>query len=273
MDPQPGPSQLLPACALHPSVVAEQACSRCGNFACRACLVIAPGGYPLCVTCDAREGAREVPWDQRQRLGTISAFARTCWAIVTHPVATLDRATPEGSVGSSIGFAVLADLTTGLTTGLLYAAVGMVAIGAAAFGADQSEKPFAPVAALGISLGMGIFFLTFILVFGLGAMLISSLLDHAVMRMMGAQTRSFQVTLRAHALSLAPCVAGLVPVCGLYVVPVWALVVRIFAYRGMHRISTGQAVAGALAVPGVLILLGGAAWFALFLMTLGGQSL
>ncbi|HEY8208584.1 MAG TPA: YIP1 family protein [Myxococcaceae bacterium] len=263
----------LPQCALHPGVVAQQACSRCGNFACQACLVSLAGGRPLCATCDARDGAREVPWDQRAKLGTVSAFVRTCWQIVTHPVATLDRATAEGSVGSSLWFVVLAEFTTYLTTGLVYAAVGVAMMGVYLFGADQTEKTLTPLTTGGIALLVGVIFVATVLLVGIGGVLILSLLDHAVLRLVGARPRSFQVTLRAHALSLAPCLAGLVPFCGVYAVPVWAVVLRIFAYRGMHKISTGHALLGALAVPGTLVLLAGASWVALILMAAGSQSL
>lgn len=259
MDPvqpsPPAPQDLAPFCALHPSVRAEQSCARCGAFACRACLRSTPEGWPLCVTCETREGANDLPWDQREQLGTVSAFARTCWAVLWHPGQTLDRATPQGSMGSSLGFVMLAQITQYLTTGLLYTAMAGVFLGLNLFGENKNEGRLTPATATGITVGVIALIVIMVIALGMGTALMLSGLDHLVLRAIGARPRPYHVTLRAHALSMAPCLAGLVPLCGLYVAPVWMVVVRIFAYRGLHRISTGKAAVGALAVPGLFIAL------------------
>lgn len=266
--PAPLPQDLAPFCALHPSVRAEQACSRCGAFACRACLRSTPEGLPLCVTCDTREGATDLPWDQRERLGTVSAFARTCWAIVWHPGQTLDRATPQGSIGSSLGFVVLAQITQYLATGLLYTAMAGVFLGLNVFGDKKGAGGLTPATTTGITVGFIVLMVIMVIGLGMVAALILAGLDHLVLKAIGARPRPYQVTLRAHALSMAPCLAGLVPLCGLYVAPVWMLVVRIFAYRGLHRISSGKAALGALAVPGLFIALMVGSYAAIFAVAL-----
>lgn len=256
MDPvQPSLQDTTPSCAIHPSVRAEQACSRCGAFACRDCLRSTPEGLPLCVTCQTREGATDLPWDQREKLGTVSAFARTCWAILWHPGQTLDRANPSGSMGSSLGFVVLAQITQYLTTGLLYSAMAVAFLGLNIFGEGQKAGRLTPATSTGIAVGFIALMVFMVIALGMGAALLLAGLDHLVLRAIGARPRPYHVTLRAHALSMAPCLVGLVPLCGLYVAPVWMVVVRIFAYRGLHRISTGKAVAGALAVPALFMAL------------------
>ncbi|HYV48663.1 MAG TPA: YIP1 family protein [Myxococcaceae bacterium] len=270
MEPAP-PSSLLdtaPTCAVHPSVRAEQACSRCGAFACFACVRTTAEGRPLCVTCDEREGSDHLPWDLREKLGTIAGFVKTCWAIIWHPARTLDRATPQGGMGSSLWFVVLAQITTWLSTGLIYAMGAAVIMGAYLFGADKNEKTLTPATTAGIAGAFIATMVVMVIVMGMGAALFLSALDHLVLRMIGARPRPYAVTLRAHALSMAPCIAGLVPGCGIYVVPVWAIVVRVFAYRGLHRISTGKAVAGALLVPGVLVALTMAGYLAILFLSL-----
>jgi hypothetical protein len=57
---------------------------------------------------------------------------------------------------------------------------------------------------------------------------------------------SYEVTLRANALAMAPAVIGLIPFCGWYIWPVWTLVAKVFAYRGLHRLPTAQAIAAAV---------------------------
>jgi hypothetical protein len=54
------------------------------------------------------------------------------------------------------------------------------------------------------------------------------------------------MTMRAYSLALAPNLVGLVPICGLYVMPFWAIVARVFNYRAAHQVTTGKAVIGAL---------------------------
>jgi Yip1-like protein len=262
------PPSPAPTCALHPSVRAEQACPRCGTFACRACLRTGLDGQPLCVTCETREAAAELPWDVRARLGTISAFIRTCWSILWHPIRTLDRTQPEGGFGSSLWFVVLAQVATYFTTGLAYSFVGMAFLGVYLFGAEKGEKTLTPLTSAGIAVGFIAVMVLMVIAVGLGAVLLLSALDHLVLKLIGARPRPYPVTLRAHALSMAPCVCGLIPFCGPYVVPIWAVVIRIFAYRGLHRISTGKAVAGALAVPGTLIVLMTAGYAGILFMSL-----
>jgi len=266
------PSSLLPdtapACAVHPAVRAEQACSRCGAFACFACLRTTPEGLPLCVTCDTREGSDALPWDLRERQGTISAFVKTCWSIIWHPARTLDRATPQGGVGSSLWFVALAQIATWLATGLLYAMGAAVFLGAYVFGADKNEKTLTPATSLGIAAAFIAAMVVMVIAMGLGTALFISALDHLVLKLIGARPRPYAVTLRAHALSMAPCIAGVVPLCGIYAVPVWAVIIRVFAYRGLHRISTGKAVAGALLVPGVLVAVTMAGYVAILFLSL-----
>ena len=62
--------------------------------------------------------------------------------------------------------------------------------------------------------------------------------------------------LLAGALSMAPYAVGLIPLCGLYVFPIWSLVLKVFAYRAFHRTTGGKAAAGALLPLAVLMVLG-----------------
>jgi hypothetical protein len=79
------------------------------------------------------------------------------------------------------------------------------------------------------------------------------------------------VTVRAHALSMGPYLLGLLPLCSLYVFPIWAIVLRIIANMHLHKTTAGKATAAVL-LPMVL-LCGGllALYGALFALAMAGQ--
>ncbi|ATB51214.1 YIP1 family protein [Corallococcus macrosporus] len=237
----PGASD--PVCAIHPELLSLQACARCGNFACAQCLRKGPRDEPLCATCHDRVPADALPWDRREELGTLRAYFQTCQAVALRPTATFERARPEGSVGSSLGFAALSNLAAYFTTALFYLAV-VFAIPAAMTEIDNvSQSGFRLVAA-------GVFGVVMVAapVMGMLVALINAALDHLVFRLQRTG-RPFEVTLRANTLSLAPYLLGVIPFCGMYIAPMWALALRVIAYRSLHRTSWGAAALGALAVP------------------------
>ncbi|HEY0882606.1 MAG TPA: YIP1 family protein, partial [Archangium sp.] len=52
-----------------------------------------------------------------------------------------------------------------------------------------------------------------------------------------------------------PALVGLLPLCSIYVFPLWSLVLRIFALRAFHKTSAGAATAAVL-IP-IAVLCGG----------------
>jgi hypothetical protein len=52
--------------------------------------------------------------------------------------------------------------------------------------------------------------------------------------------------------------------CGMYVAPLWAVGLRIVAYRHLHAVSWGGAAFGALAGPMLSCCLCGGVYFAVF---------
>ncbi|NVJ19328.1 YIP1 family protein [Myxococcus sp. AM010] len=237
------PGSADPVCAVHPELRSLHACGRCGSFACARCLRKGARDEPLCAACHDRVPADALPWDRRDELGTPRAYWQTCVAVMLRPTATFERARPVGSVGSSLGFAALSNLAASFTTALVYLAI-LLAIPSAMTEGDN-------VSAHGLRLvGLGVFGAMMVMapVMGMLVALINAALDHVVFRMDGTG-QPFEVTLRANALSMSPYLMGLIPFCGIYGAPLWALGLRIFAYRSMHRTTWGTAVLGALAVP------------------------
>lgn len=234
------PDSVEPVCAVHPGLSSLEACSRCGSFACAQCLREGGQGEPLCAACEDREPSGLLPWDRREDMGTLKAFWQTCQAVMFRPEATFKRLRPGGTMGSSLTFAMLCSLASFLTTGILYSFVmGLIPSRTDGLGLSSPRA-----AAAGFFLG-----LTLLMpVFGLIATLVSSALDHLMLKLAGSE-HSLEVTLRGNALSQAPMLLGLIPICGLYVAPLWAVGLRIFVYRSLHRTGWGTALLGALGMP------------------------
>lgn len=256
-----------PGCAVHPALRSQATCSRCGAFACTMCL--AEGGeQPFCKACRVREPA-QVPlaWDQRAELGTLKAYWKSCLPLMLSPNPTLNATREDGSVGSSLLFAFLSGLAGYFTTGLLY--VGLFGIiGAAVLQDTQAKSPppawlLPAVAAAFTVLGPLISMLW---------TLISAGIDHVILKMLGA-AKPFTVTLRASALSQAPNIIGLIPLFGLYVFPWWSLVLRVIAYKNLHKLRVGQALVGALLAPVLSCLLCGGLYAAMLFAILKDKTL
>lgn len=252
------------ACARHPAFAAQAACARCGTFSCTACL----GDGSHCPGC--RElGAEALPWDERRKLGLWRGFWRTVLEVMLRPDSTFARAAPRGGAFDAFLFLGLASFLSLITTVLV---LGMFVGGALAFFSGQAAETsdaarrFGPGEAA--ALGVGATAVYLLLGWGMTVVgtLVISLFDHLLVRAFGG-AGGYDVTLRATALSMAPAVIGLVPMCGLYVWPVWALVARVFAYKGMHKLPTAQAVGAAL-IPSVAVtVILGVAYVALLVAT------
>jgi hypothetical protein len=154
-------------------------------------------------------------------------------------------------VGGSILFSLLAWLLAFLPTFAVFAFFG--AMIPAMFGDSSNTTPVIRAILMGSVAFMALMVLL-LAVFGMVFTIIMAAFDHLVMLMFG-KPRGFDTTLRGAALSLAPYLLGLIPVCGLYIAPIWSIVVRVFAYKELHRTTAGVAVLGALAVPIVMAVL------------------
>ncbi|MCY1081953.1 YIP1 family protein [Archangium lansingense] len=236
------PGSAEPTCAIHPNRVSLASCDRCGTFACAECLHQNSRGEVVCQRCHELEPDVLLPWDKREELGTFTALWKTIHTVMLHPEA-LYTVRPEGSASSSLLFSLLCSLPSGFMTGLTY--MGIFSFMPAMLPAEARSSGDLPT-----WIGPLMFVLCLFLVplFSVASTVILSGLDHLVMKL-GGVTRGYGVTLRAHSLSQAPWVLGLIPFCGMYSAMPWALVARAFAYRGLHRTTWGVALTGTLIVP------------------------
>lgn len=245
-----------PKCRKHADTPATGTCSRCGSFGCGVCLA-QKGAAWLCDDCAAR--AAVLPWDERETLGTWRAWWRTSVMMISSPGQTLESATPEGPLGSSMLFALLSTLVGYLPSFILMFGVAGLGIG---FTFMKAAKPAGAEALLVVAILAGE--LVGLLVFQVVFVLVWALLDHVMLMILGAQPRRFEVTVRANALSMGPMLLGLVPVCGFYVFPIWALVLRIIALMHLHRTTAGKAVLAVLVPIAVLCGLGAIGYMSIF---------
>ncbi|WP_164012257.1 YIP1 family protein [Pyxidicoccus trucidator] len=258
-------------CAVHPELRSLHSCSRCGSFACAQCLRQSERGELLCATCHARTPVGLVAWDRREELGTPRAFWDTCMDIILRPEATFERIQPSGTVGSSLGFAALCSFVGIFTTAFIYMGIMAVTPGASPAMEGDGVNPGAARA-----IGVGVFGTWIVMapIVGLCSTLLVSGVDHLILRVAGNTEHPFAVTLRGNALSQAPYLLGLIPFCSMYVVPFWAIGLRVIAYRNLHGLSWGLAALGALAGPMLSCFVCGGGYLALILgmATLAGKS-
>ncbi|WP_257458306.1 YIP1 family protein [Archangium lipolyticum] len=258
------PGGAEPACAAHPTLRSLAICDRCGAFACAMCLRVDSRGQVLCDRCHGRAPEVPLPWDRRQELGTFMAFWKTFVEVLLRP-GNLSAVRSEGSVGSSLLFALLCSLPGCIMTGVTY--LGMFTFMSRLFPTPDTDPDTER-----IFQWAGVATFAFLVLIGppltLAFTLLNTGVDHLVLRM-GGITRDFTVTLRANALSQAPMVLGGIPFIGAQVAPFWMLVARVFAYRGLHQTTWGVATAGALAAPLTFCMLCGGSYIALFLFAIG----
>ncbi len=227
------------SCAVHPEVKATGACSRCGTFGCGTCLT-ARGSDWLCTLCLNR--VSKLPWDERETLGLWRAWWRTSVMMISNPGLSLSTAEPDAPLGSSVLFALLSTCVGFGPTLVTYVLVlfPAMALSGQRFGATQLASGF------GIGLLVVLFYVGLLVAFQLGSLLFVAGLDHLGLMLLGAQPKSYSVTVRASALGMGPYLLGLIPFCSIYVFPLWSVVLRIIANMHLHKTTAGKATAAVL---------------------------
>jgi hypothetical protein len=197
----------------------------------------------------------------REELGTLKAFWKTTVDVMLHPD-RFSRARPDGSPGSSLFFALLCSLPGCLVMGLTYLGIFslMSMLGGGSAAGDGTAES---MEGLFKWTGVGMFLATLVFgpLFSVASTVVLAGIDHLVLKVSGGITRGYSVTLRGNAFSQAPWLLGAIPFFGVYVAPAWAVVARVFAYRGLHRTTWGVALAGALIGPLLGCCLCGAGYF------------
>ncbi len=254
-------------CAIHADHPAVDVCARCGNFVCPDCLVVSSGGVAHCSTCQARGEVDHwrVPWEERHKLGLFRGYWETTKAVMLRPDQSFGGLSPEtGKWWDPLSYAIISNYLG--VSGIAAFYLLMFGIGGVAAYLDKSSKSSA---SLGVAeavaiVGIIVFFLVMVPIGAILGAFVWGGVEHLMLKLVGVNTRGFEATVRGACYSAAPAVLGLVPVCGSYVHPVWGIVCRIFAYRGVHKTTGGKATAAVL-IPVGLCCVGGVAAYALLI--------
>ncbi|HXY38285.1 MAG TPA: YIP1 family protein [Vicinamibacteria bacterium] len=189
-------------------------------------------------------GPSAVPWDERERLGTVNALVETTRQVLAVPGAFFRSMPTAGGIGSPLLYAVIVGWL-GLIVASLYQAVFRSLMGSpfstlgdrpevtALVGWVEGWAGFVMQVALG-----GIFVVIGVFV-GAGIL-------HLFLLLLGGARSGFETTVRVVCFAQATSVVFLVPFCGQLVAGIWTLVLYIIGLAAAHRIGHGKAAAATL---------------------------
>ncbi len=196
------------------------------------------------VAAVAGEAGRGIPWDERDRLGVLTALVETTRQVLGSP-SSFFRAMPRsGGLGSPLLYALIVGWL-GVVAASLYQALFRTIVG-------SSLSSFADRPELAAMLGWveGWLGLVIQLVFGgifvLIGVFIAAAVFHLVLLLLGGARRDFEATVRVVSFSQASSVLLLVPFCGQPIAFVWTLVLYVIGLAAAHEIGHGKAAAAVL---------------------------
>ena len=180
-----------------------------------------------------------LPWDQRQTKGLFHAFIETLQMILSRPNDAFNAMKREGGfgepllyllIGGSFGFVIY------FIYRLVFHSLGMFALGTL----GNERDPFFYLIGMGVG---GFIFLIFVPVLIVISAFINSAILHVCLMIVGGAKQSFETTFRVVCFSggsVAPLLV--VPICGIFVVGVWSIVLRCIGLARAHETDTGRAV-------------------------------
>lgn len=184
------------------------------------------------------------PWDQRERLGLITALVDTVRFVLGRPGEFFQRMPVTGGLGSPLLFGVLVGWL-GLVAASLYQAIFRSIVGSslgalgdrpeltALLGFVESWAGFiAQVVFGGVFVAIGIF--------------VSAAILHVMLLLLGGANHGFEATFRVVCFVQATSLVLILPFCGQIVQPFWSLVLAIIGLAAAHGIGHGKAAAAVL---------------------------
>lgn len=204
------------------------------------------------------------PWERRGELGFLAGLVETTRAVCGRPREFFGGLRTDG--GS------IAPVAYGVIVGSL-GAMGVLLLSFVMNRLEPRTRLDGTVASLGEDLFTLAFAAALVPVGLVAVILIEAGLTHLVLVMTGPQRGSFEATLRASCYSRGTWIFFAVPVLGCLGVPIWFVVVRIFAMMHLHEIGGGRAslaVLGPNVVCCVVSSLAQVAIFGLILAALSG---
>jgi hypothetical protein len=194
--------------------------------------------------------AAGIPWEQRDRLGFLTAFIETTRQVLLAPTDFFKAMPVTGGLGAPFVYGVLAGYI-GLAVQAVYDAILRTIVGPRLdpFSADPRFAQLAGFFEGGVGLVgtliAGPFLLALFLFVGAG-------ITHLFLLLLGGARRGFEATFRVVAYSSAAALFSILPFCGGLVGLVWRAVAMILGLAEAHGIGKGTA-AGAVLLPALLV--------------------
>jgi hypothetical protein len=186
-----------------------------------------------------------LPWDERDRIGLVSALVETTRDVLTQPGAFFRAMPVTGGLGSPLLYAVIVGWI-GLVASAFYQAVfrSIVGSGLGAFGSERPEI----VALLGWVEGWAAFVAQAVFggVFVVIGVFVAAGILHLVLMLLGGARRDFEATFRVVSFGQATSILFLVPFCGQLVAGLWTLVLYVLGLAEAHQIGHGKAAVAVL---------------------------
>lgn len=184
------------------------------------------------------------PWDERDRLGLLTAFVDTTRLVLGRPGEFFRGMPVGGGLGPPLLYAVIVGWL-GVVAAGLYQAIFRSIVGSglgllgdrpevtAVLGFVESWAGFVVQVAFGwVFVAIGVF--------------ISAAILHVMLLILGGAGSGFEATFRVVCFVQATSLVLLVPFCGQVVQPFWTLVLAVIGLAAAHRIGHGKAAAAVL---------------------------
>lgn len=222
----------------------------------------------FCPSCGAEltPAARATPWEQRDRIGLVSALVETTQQVLTRPTEFFRAMPVTGGLGGPLFYAVIVGYA-GLVASAVYGAIFQAVAGPRLFGMPHRGEldrllPY-------VQGGMGLVFQIVLgpLLVAIGVFVSSAIL-HVLLLLFGGAPRGFEATFRVRCYAEAASVFRLIPFCGTAIFVIYILILAIVGLSEAHGIGKGRAAAAVLVplllfccccVGGILLAVGGLA--------------
>jgi len=204
-----------------------------------------PPPIPVAIT-SSEPLAAGIPWEQRDRIGILSALFQTIKLSLFSPTEFFSRLPPLeptpppplGGLGSALLYAILVgvpSLAFGLFWQLMASSMGVM------FGETREAV---------LSLGTSLVFAAFSPLMILVSLLVTSLVFHLFLTLFGGSRYGFMATFRVLCYASAPEILQIVPLCGGIASGIWWFILCTIGLATVHRTSMSRSFA-AVAVPAV----------------------
>lgn len=212
------------------------------------------------------ESGTEPAWEERERLGIVTAISRTVSAVLMRPAETFSSMRRTGGLADPLLYFVLLS-TASFAVSVLYQ-LATTSLNPASL---PPGFPHASKGALSVALIGSVLLSPALYVIG---SFISSGITHLCLKLLGGANRPFETTFRVLCYGQASAaVFNLLPLCGGLIALVWGAYVIIIGLREAHG-TTGWKATLALTLPGlfccgILVLLLAGAGFGVAEMSKG----